>query len=220
MSPVATDYLNRSSNALRALFRRCPTALPALLAARARLALDGRSRREQRAAVARVLGRDPRRHAGVLRALPPRRWCRTTRTECSCGDRRRTSGSESSWPTGNDSRLPQRAHRNTSCAAIRFGRLRAPLVLQHPPRRPFLRRRAASARWPSVRAARPDSRAAGTCGRSLLGLHQNCSQPASLAMCYVPGSSFFRNSARYLPQIAGSECVPWPRVWSLVGIRT
>ena len=35
----------------------------------------------------------------------------------------------------------------------------------------------------------------------------------------VHRSDSFSNSARYLPQMAGSECVPWPRVSSLVGIR-
>ena len=98
---------------------------------------------------------------------PSGRWCRTTRTARSCADRRRTAGSAHRRRPAATSRLPQRAQRQTSCAAIRFGRLRAGGVLQHAARRALLRRRGADGPFgPRGFAARPDSRAGGTCDRS------------------------------------------------------
>ena len=133
-----SSYLNRSSNARRALL--VPDEAPPLARGRAGLPLDRRARREQRAGVARVFRRDARRQRRRSACIPSARWCRTRRTACSCADRRRSARSAPRRANGSDSRLPQRAQRHTSRAAIRFGVFGPARVLQHASRRALLRR--------------------------------------------------------------------------------
>src|SRR5262249_19653873 len=91
-------------------------------------------------------------------------------------------------------------------------RLRSALVLQHAAGRPFAWRRRPGRR--SLRAL-----------AALIVLITALSILAIVAHVqgFVPGAgggSAFRNSARSLPHTVGSECVPWPRVLSLVGMST
>ena len=148
-------YLNKSSRLPRA------QALPAVPACC--LALDCRPRGEKAYTCSSVLGAT-RASAAVCTRIG--RWFRTTRTECSRGDRRRSDCSCRRLD-GKSEPIAQREQRNSSCDAISSA-FRARGVLQLPARRARVRPvLAPTFRAPSHdRAGSSCSRAAGTSGRS------------------------------------------------------
>src|SRR5262245_20450762 len=106
---------------------------------RTRLALDRRSRREQSAAVAFVLGRDPGRDAGVFRALPAdarvERHTLNAAVEVDAALRARIELSDRQRQQISAAGTPKHFVRGHQ-----VGGLGTPLVLKHASRRAFLRR--------------------------------------------------------------------------------
>src|SRR5580765_8395806 len=136
MSPSPRSLLEQI---VKRLLRAVRRARRAAAGGRTRLALDRRSRREQRAAVAFVLGRDAGRDAGVFRALPPdtgvERHALNTAMEIDAALRARIELPDRQRQQIATARAPKHFVRGHQVRG--FG---TPLVLQHTSRRAFLRR--------------------------------------------------------------------------------
>src|SRR5581483_1129383 len=182
--------------------RRAAAGSAARRRRRARLPLDRRSRREVLAVVRAVLRRDARRQLRALRALPPR-----ARVEGDALDARvqRYAASRAALDAADRHReqIPAARAAKHFVRRHQVGRLRPGGVLQLTTRRALLRR---------ARRPRP----------AVLALPRFVliAALAVLAIAHDVGPSSFRNSSRYLPQIAGSEWVPCPRVCAVVGSST
>src|SRR5947209_8120798 len=194
---------------------KCFTGARRLAARRgggARLALDSRARREEHAIVALVFRRDARRQLRALRALPAR--ARVERDALNAAvdvDAAARAFRVRRHRYGEQVAAPCAAKHLVRRHQVR--RLRARRVLQHTARCPLLRR---------LRRTRALRRALARVLVAALAIlpvvrHESSVRIDQRIEC-APSFSF-RNCSRYLPQTAGSECVPCPRVCSLVGIR-